>query len=105
MTPTALANNISNPVNVPWQPIPASAALNSIRNGNVIIKNKLQDDIRSKSFYGVRPTDHLALAPSTNKFLYNSLNYPNCFNEAGGDRMLHTLRRPIAPVPFRDELN
>lgn len=115
MTPAALSNGISSPMNMPWQPIPVSATLQSLRNGNNI---KTQDELRNKPFYGVRPTANfnllntnnnssLAISSNNNNFSYKSLNYPNYFNEAGGgDRMLHTLRRPIAPVPFlREEMN
>lgn len=115
MTPAALSNGISHPINIPWQPIPASATLQSLRNGNDF---KTQDELRNKPFYGVRPTKNFLLntninpplaTPSinNNNFSYKSLNYPNYFNESGGgDRMLHTLRRPIAPVPFlREEMN
>lgn len=125
MTPSALANNLNGSANVPWQPIPASAALHSIRNGNATtIKNAKQktlDEIRNKPFYGVRPTQNVHLnnnnlmntnansllnAPNPNQILFDSLNFSNYFNEAGGDRMLQTLRRPIAPVPLlRDEMH
>lgn len=114
MTPAALSNSISSPMNMQWQPIPTPATLQSLRNGNDI---KTQDELRNKPFFGVRPTKNFLLntninplaisSNNNNEFSYKSLNYTNYFNEAGGvDRMLQTLRRPIAPVPFmREEMN
>lgn len=111
MTPAALSNGISGSMNMPWQPIPAS----SLRNGNDI---KTQDELRNKPFYGVRPTKNLLLNTNINSPLanpsnninnnnnssYKSLNY--LIEPGGGDRMLQTLRRPVAPVPFlRDDMN
>lgn len=114
MTPVALSNGISGSINMPWQPIPASATLQSLRNGNDI---KTQDDLRNKPFYGVRLTKNSFLNTNINSPLaissnninnnnssYKSLNY--LIEPGGGDRMLQTLRRPIAPVPFlRQEMN
>lgn len=116
MTPAALSNGISSSMNMPWQPIPASATLQSLRNGNNI---KTQDELRNKPFYGVRQTQNFNFlnkninssfaisSNNNNNISCKSLNYPNYFNEAGGgDRMLQTLRRPIAPVPFlREDIN
>lgn len=90
MTPTALANNIlSSPSTATvWQPIPNSAALKSIRNGNVIEQQrKTLDDGISKPYYGVRPTSNVHL---NNNFLasktfkmYKPLNYLHYSNETG----------------------
>lgn len=99
MTPTALANNISSLNSVPWQPIPSSAALQTIRNGN-LIKHSIRKskDAKRNEFFGVRPIQlntSQALAPNVQ--LFQSLNYSNYFNETG-ERTLQALRRPTAPV-------
>lgn len=98
MTPTALANNISSLNSVPWQPIPASAALQTIRNGNLIRHStQTSNDVKRKEFFGVRPTQLNSQALAPNVTLFQSLNYSNYFNETG-ERTLQALRRPIAPV-------
>lgn len=110
MTPTALAHNhMSSPNSATWQPIPNSAVFKTIRNGNSLEnKRKTLDEVLSKPFYGVRPTQNVhlnnnSLAPN-NCNIYTPLNYPHYFNETG-DRALHTLRKPITPTPFlRDDL-
>lgn len=99
MTPTTLPNHTSSPNT--WQPIPSSAMLKSVRNGNTSSRNTL-DDLKNKPFYGVRPT-HVQLnnnSVATNDHnMYKTLNYPHYSNETG-DRTLHSLRNPITPTPF-----
>lgn len=109
MTPTALANNLSSPNSATWQPNSNSAAFKSMQNGNVIQHPRRTLDViinsNNKPNYGVRPTSNVhlnnsSLAPN----LYKPLNYLHYFNETG-DRMLHSLRKPITPSPFlRDNM-
>lgn len=105
MTPTALANNLSSPSSATWQPVPNSAALKSIRNGNVIDRERKRlDGVMNKPYYGVRPTSNVSLAPATCN-MYKPLNYLHYFNETG-DRTLNSLnRKSITPAPFlRDDV-
>lgn len=108
--PTALANNLSNPSSATWQP--NSAVYKPMLNGNVIEHpRRTFDDTMNKSakpYYGVRPTSNVHLNNSSlasNSYnLHKPLNYLHYFNETG-DRMLHSLRKPITPSPFlRDNM-
>lgn len=95
MTPSALANNLSSP-SAAWQPIPNSAALKSIRNGNVSDHRRVFDDVISKPYYGVRPTSNV-LAPN-NYNMYKPLKYSH-YNKTG-DRSLHSMKKALSPAPF-----
>lgn len=107
-TPTALANNLSSPSSATWQP--NSAAFKPMQNGNDHARRTLDDTINSniKPYYGVRPTSNVhlnnsSLAPNSCN-MFKPLNYVHYFNETG-DRMLHSLRKPITPSPFlRDNM-
>lgn len=112
MTPTALAHNISSPLSAPWQTIPASAALQSIRNGNNTIKNvdEAQNDVVRKPLNSVRPIPNAYLNShnsnnNQNFYIFKTLNYPNYLNESG-DRTLQVLKRPVVAFSLREnELN
>lgn len=109
VTPTALANNLSSPNSATWQPIPNSAALKTLRNGNVIEhERKRLDNVMNKPYYGIRPTSNVhlnnnSLAPNPCN-MYKPLNYLHYFNETGltGDRTLNSLRKPFVPF-LRDD--
>lgn len=108
MTPTALAHTITSPLSAQWQAIPASAALQSIRNGNTIKnEHKVQSNLTDRPLNSVRPTTNiLANSFSNSKKIspsfYNTLNYPNHLNEAG-DRTLQALKRPVIAFSSRAE--
>lgn len=103
-TPPTLTNGTTNSNPMSWQPIPCSAAVKSVRNGNASPKKTL-DDLKNKPFYGVRPTLNVtfnsnSLTPD-NSILNKPLNYPHYLNETGaGERSLSSMRSPFMPATF-----
>lgn len=99
MTPT-MPNHIKSPS--VWPQIPNSAAMNSVRNGNISSRSNF-DELKNKPFYGIRPTlnvkfelDSNSLA--TNNNLNKKFNHSHYSNEAGSTLQLQ--RNPIMPTPF-----
>lgn len=87
-----------------WQPIPCSAAVKSVRNGNTSPRKTL-DDLKNKPFYGVRPTLNVNFnsnsLTSDNSIVNKPLNYPHYLNETGGgERSLNSMRSPFMPAAF-----
>lgn len=96
----AMPNHLRSPNAMAWQPIPSSAAMNSVRNGNTSSRHTL-DDLKNKPFYGVRPTLNVQLnsnSLATNDNMHTKLNSPHYSNETGST--LLSLRNPIMPTPF-----
>lgn len=94
MTP-AVPNHLKSPNAMAWQPIPSSAAINSVRNGNTSSRNTF-DDLKNKPFYGVRPTLNVQL--NSNDNMHKKLISPHYSNETGST--LLSLRNSIMPTPF-----
>lgn len=92
-----------------WQPIPCSAAVKSVRNGNASPK-KTVDDLKNKPFYGVRPSLNVTFTSNSfapdNTILNKPLNYPHYLNETGGggggagERQMSSMRSPYMPATF-----
>lgn len=98
-TPPSLTNGTTNSNPMSWQPIPSSAAVKSVRNGNTSPKKTLE-----KPFYGVRPTLNVTFncnSLTPDKSIVNKpLNYPHYLNETGAERSLNSMRSPFMPAAF-----
>lgn len=100
--PALLVNGTTNSNPMSWQPIPCSAAVKSVRNGNTSPRKTL-DDLKNKPFYGVRPSLNVTFNSNTLTSDSNKpLNYhPHNLNETGGsERSLSSMRSPFMPATF-----